>query len=59
MNKAYAVGTLVILIILINYFGPMFITFIGGEPYNFINLFLIINFLALLYIILPTKISLE
>lgn len=59
MNKVHTIGILVIFIILLNYFGPMFITFIGGKPYDYINLFLFTNFLALLYIILPNKISLE
>jgi len=59
MDKTYTIGGVVILIILLNYFGPMFIIFIGGKPYDYINLFLMTNFLALLYIILPNKISLE
>ena len=59
MNKIHTIGGLVILIILLNYFGPMFIIFIGGKPYDYINFFLMTNFLGLLYIILPNKISLE
>ena len=59
MKNSSIIGGIIIFLILFNYFTPMLIDFFGGNAFDYINIFLILNFIGLLYIILPDKISLE
>jgi hypothetical protein len=57
--KTYIIAAIVIILILFNWIVPAIINLAGGEPFDYINIFLFINFIALLYIVLPDKISLQ
>jgi hypothetical protein len=57
--KSYVIAGIIIFLIIFNWLVPGIINLAGGEPFDYINIFLFINFIALLYIILPDKISLQ
>jgi len=57
--NSYIIAGIIVFLIIFNWGLPGFIKLTGGEPFDYINIFLFINFIALLYIILPDKISLQ
>ena len=57
--RSYILACLIIVIIIFNWVAPKLIVFVGGDVLNYMNVLLLTNIMALLYIILPTKITLE
>jgi len=57
--KSHYIAGIVIFLIFFNAFVPMLIDFFGANVFDYINILLFTNFIALLYIILPNKILLE